>query len=152
MGVGTSACKGLMGGEDSAADTGDIPLRSLSTVTRLPFLPVFEDRPPFQPSKPLCERDSSLLKALTHHRTPFAVVDCLDPNLTVIYASGGFIAGMRIPVESIEGSSFGGVLKKGMKASQQDVSRLTTAIQAHQVRVARRRYIHEHVSWEMRKL
>lgn len=137
MGVGSSACKGLIGpGSNDDSNDADMPPRSLSTVTRLPFLPVFEDRPPFQTKKELCERDSSLLKALTHHRTPFAVIESLSEGLPVIYASGGFVAGMGMPVESIEGTGFAGLLKKGISASQSDVDRLSAAIQAQEVSVS----------------
>ena len=41
---------------------------------------------------------------------------------------------MGMPVESIEGSSFAAVLKKGIHASQADVDRLEAAIRAKQVR------------------
>ena len=133
MGLGSSACKGFMypQAEDPEKDTAP---RSLSTVTRLPFLSAFEDRPPFVPGQILCERDLSLLKALTHHRTPFAVVETTNSDTRIIYASGGCVAGMGMPVESIEGSSFAAVLKKGIHASQADVDRLEAAIRAKQVR------------------
>lgn len=130
MGVGTSACKGLV--SPAANDNEETGPRSLSTVTRLPFLPQFEDRPPFKPPMPLSEADSSLLKALTHHRTPFAVVDVKSLELNVVYASGGFVAGMRCPAESIEGTGFAEVLKKGIKPSVTDLERLTAAIQAQE--------------------
>lgn len=132
MGTGSSACKGTVNPHEEDQN-GDVPPRSLSTVTRLPFLPVFEDRPPFKTDRTLSERDSSLLKALTHHRTPFAVVESDTPDLKVIYASGGCVAGLNMPVESVEGTGFDGVLKKGLKASDQDVERLVSAIRAKQV-------------------
>lgn len=131
MGIGTSACKGLLGGN---GDKDPSKTRNLTTVTQLPFLPTFEDRPPFQPPEPLGEKDSSLLKALTHHRTPFAVVDCLSPGLTVLHATGGFVAGMRMSVEDIEGAEFATLLKNGLKASRSDVNRLTSAVKNHEVR------------------
>lgn len=130
MGIGTSACKGLIHPQQ---DDGDESGRSLSTVTRLPFLPVFEDRPPFETTKSLCEKDSSLLKALTHHRTPFAVIDTGTEDLKIDYASGGWVAGMGMPVESIEGTGFASILKKGIKASQVDIDRLEAAVRAQQV-------------------
>lgn len=130
MGIGTSACKGLIHPQQ---DDGDEAGRSLSTVTRLPFLPLFEDRPPFETSKSLCEKDTSLLKALTHHRTPFAVVDTGTEDLKIDYASGGWVAGMGMPVESIEGTGFASILKKGIKASQADIDRLEAAVRAQQV-------------------
>lgn len=133
MGVGTSTCKGFMYPQAEDPEKDAAP-RSLSTVTRLPFLSAFEDRAPFQPEAILCERDLSLLKALTHHRTPFAVVIETDDDTRIIYASGGCVAGMGMPVESIEGTSFGAVLKKGIHASQADVDRLEAAIRAKQVR------------------
>nr|AML77110.1 putative LOV domain-containing protein [Desmarestia viridis] len=129
MGIGTSTCKGLI---HPQPDDGDEASRSLSTVTRLPFLPVFEDRPPFEPAASLCEKDSSLLKALTHHRTPFAVIETGTEDLKIIYASGGWVAGMGMPVESIEGTGFASVLKKGIKASQADVDRLESSVRAQQ--------------------
>lgn len=131
MGIGTSACKGLMGGDDGKGDPGEVP-RSLSTVTRLPFLPIFEDRPPYQPTAALCEKDMSLLKALTHHRTPFAVVDC--DTTRVIHASGGFVAGMGLSVEDIEGADFEALLKKASKAQGGDIRRLLGAIRKKEVR------------------
>lgn len=134
MGIGTSACKGLIHPQQ---DDGDETGRSLSTVTRLPFLPVFEDRPPFETTKSLCEKDSSLLKALTHHRTPFAVIDAGTEDLKIDYASGGWVAGMGMPVESIEGTGFASILKKGIKASQADIDRLEAAVRAQQVRSTR---------------
>nr|AML78433.1 putative LOV domain-containing protein [Saccharina sculpera] len=131
MGVGSSACKGFMYPQAEDPEKDAAP-RSLSTVTRLPFLSAFEDRPDFTPVDILCERDLSLLKALTHHRTPFAVVETTDSDTRIIYASGGCVAGMGMPVESIEGTSFGAVLKKGIHASQADVDRLEAAIRAKQ--------------------
>lgn len=130
MGIGTSTCKGLI---HPQPDDGDEANRSLSTVTRLPFLPVFEDRPPFEPVVALCEKDSSLLKALTHHRTPFAVIETATEDLKIVYASGGWVAGMGMPVESIEGTGFASVLKKGIKASQADIDRLDSSVRAQQV-------------------
>nr|AML77775.1 putative LOV domain-containing protein [Dictyopteris undulata] len=132
MGNGTSTCRGLLSGDNSGSGGTDKPSRSLSTVTKLPFLPTFEDRPPFEPSEPLSDKDSSLLKALTHHRTPFAVVDCNSPGLTVVHASGGFVAGMRMPVEEIEQAEFAALLKIGLKASRSDVNKLTGAIKSHE--------------------
>lgn len=134
MGVGSSTCKGFMYPASEESDK-ELPPRSLSTVTRLPFLSAFEDRAPFQTSDNLCERDLSLLKALTHHRTPFAVVETRESDTRIAYASGGCVAGMGMPVESIEGTSLGTVLKKGIQASQADVDRLEAAIRAQQVRV-----------------
>lgn len=132
MGVGISACKGVVA--PAAEEKDGRGGQALTTVTRLPFLPQFEDRPPFKPTVTLCDADSSLLKALTHHRTPFAVVDMSKPeNLTVIHASGGFVAGMRCPVESIEGTKFTEVLKKGLKPPAADVERLAAAIRAGEV-------------------
>lgn len=131
MGVGTSACKGVI--SPAANDNEDNGTRSLSTVTRLPFLPQFEDRPPFKPAVTLCQADSSLLKALTHHRTPFAVVDVKSEGLKVVYASGGFVAGMGCPAESIEGTGFAEVLKKGIKPPAVDLERLTAAIESQEV-------------------
>ncbi|CAN0458842.1 unnamed protein product, partial [Scytosiphon promiscuus] len=131
MGVGSSACKGFMYPQAEDPEKDAAP-RSLSTVTRLPFLSAFEDRPDFRPEDILCERDLSLLKALTHHRTPFAVVETTDSDTRILYASGGCVAGMGMPVESIEGTSFGAVLKKGIHASQADVDRLEAAIRAKQ--------------------
>lgn len=136
MGVGSSTCKGFMYPQSEESEK-ELPPRSLSTVTRLPFLSAFEDRAPFEPSENLCERDLSLLKALTHHRTPFAVVQTTASDTLIIYASGGCVAGMGMPVESIEGTSFGTVLKKGIHASQADVDRLEAAIRAQQVRIGR---------------
>lgn len=133
MGVGSSACKGFMYPQTEDPEKDVVP-RQLTTVTRLPFLSAFEDRPPFKPEDILCERDISLLKALTHHRTPFAVVEATDSDTRIIYASGGCVAGMGMPVESIEGTSFGTVMKKGIHASQADVDRLEAAIRANQVR------------------
>lgn len=130
MGVGGSTCKGIV---NPCQDEDDMPARSVSTVTRLPFLPQFEDREPYKPSVELVESDSSLLKALTHHRTPFAVVDGQDSDLPVRYASGGFVAGMGMPVESIEGTGLASVLKKGIKAKQADIDRVTSAVQSHEV-------------------
>lgn len=129
MGVGSSACKGNV---HPQSDDPNVP-RSTSTVTRLPFLPVFEDRPPFVTDKVLCERDSSLLKALTHHRTPFAVVETDTDDLKVMYASGGWVAGMGMAVESIEGTSLAMVLKKGLKATQADQDRLVSALRSKEV-------------------
>lgn len=128
MGVGASNCKGLIhpGGNDQE-------VRSLSTVDHLPFLAAFEDRQPYQPDRALCEKDSSLLKALTHHRTPFAVIESKSSDLKIVYASGGFVAGVGMPVESIEGTGLAGVLKKGIRASEADVERLVTAIRAMEV-------------------
>lgn len=133
MGVGMSACKGLVHphGDPNADDTE----RSLSTVTRLPFLSVFEDRAPFKPNETLSEKDASLLKALTHHRTPFAVVETDSADLKVIYASGGCVAGMGMPAENIEGSSLGAVLKKGIQMLPEDVQRLEAAVRAKEVRL-----------------
>lgn len=141
MGVGTSACKGSQTDEQS----GDSPPRSLSTVNRIPFLSTFEDRPPFTTQKPLCDRDVSLLKALTHHRTPFAVIDTATPDLMVVYASGGFVAGMGMSAESIEGTGFAGVTKKGLKASEADLERLKAAIGSSEVRRGSEQ--EEHVRW-----
>lgn len=136
MGVGISACKGVVAPTSEEKDGRGG--QALTTVTRLPFLPQFEDRPPFKPTVTLCDADSSLLKALTHHRTPFAVVDVSRPeNLTVIHASGGFVAGMRCPVESIEGTKFTEVLKKGIKPPAADVERLAAAIRSGEVCVSR---------------
>ncbi|CAM9516219.1 unnamed protein product, partial [Ectocarpus sp. 8 AP-2014] len=129
MGVGVSACKGLVHPQAQDPTSGD-PERSLSTVTRLPFLSAFEDRPPFKPSEALSDRDASLLKALTHHRTPFAVVETDSTDLNVIYASGGCVAGMGMPAENIEGSSLAGVLKKGIKMLDEDIARLEVAVRA----------------------
>ncbi|CAM9814366.1 unnamed protein product [Scytosiphon promiscuus] len=130
MGVGVSACKGLVHPNSSASDPNSGEERELSTVTRLPFLSTFEDRPPFKPSETLSDKDTSLLKALTHHRTPFAVVQTDSPDLNLIYASGGCVAGLGMPAENIEGSSLAGVLKKGIKMQDEDVSRLEAAVRA----------------------
>lgn len=129
MGVGMSACKGLVHPHGDANDTE----RSLSTVTRVPFLSVFEDREPFKPNEAISEKDASLLKALTHHRTPFAVVETDSPELNVVYASGGCVAGMGMPAENIEGSSLAAVLKKGIKAVPEDVEQLEKAVRAKEV-------------------
>ncbi|CAN0068004.1 unnamed protein product [Pylaiella littoralis] len=126
MGVGMSACKGLVHPHGDANDTE----RSLSTVTRVPFLSVFEDREPFKPNEAISEKDASLLKALTHHRTPFAVVETDSPELNVVYASGGCVAGMGMPAENIEGSSLAAVLKKGIMAVPEDVEQLEKAVRA----------------------
>nr|AML76365.1 putative LOV domain-containing protein [Ishige okamurae] len=123
MGIGGSACKGLI-----RDDEGDGVERSVSTVTKLPFLPQFEDRPPFRSPSDLADKDVALLKALTHHRTPFAVVDIASDDLKVLYASGGFVAGMGIPVENIEGTGFASLIKKGIKAKPAEIERLTAAI------------------------
>nr|AML79042.1 putative LOV domain-containing protein [Petalonia fascia] len=130
MGVGVSACKGLVHPNAAASDPNSDEVRELSTVTRLPYLSAFEDRPPFKPSETLSDKDSSLLKALTHHRTPFAVVETDSPDLNIIYASGGCVAGLSMPAENIEGSSLAGVLKKGIKMQDEDVSRLEAAVRA----------------------
>ena len=132
MGVGISACKGMVhpGTVDPSGDQGE---RSLSTVTRLPFLSAFEDRAPFKPSETLSDKDESLLKALTHHRTPFAVVETDSPELSIIYASGGCVAGLGMPAENIEGSSLAAVLKKGIQALPGDVERLEAAVRAKEV-------------------
>lgn len=131
MGVGVSACKGLVHPNTSDPNSEE---RELSTVTRLPFLSAFEDRPPFKPTETLSDKDSSLLKALTHHRTPFAVVQTDSPDLNIIYASGGCVAGLSMPAENIEGSSLAGVLKKGIKMQDGDISRLEAAVRAKEVR------------------
>ncbi|CAM9918495.1 unnamed protein product, partial [Ectocarpus sp. 12 AP-2014] len=129
MGVGVSACKGLVHPQGQDPTSGESE-RSLSTVTRLPFLSAFEDRPPFKPSQALSDRDASLLKALTHHRTPFAVVETDSTDLNIIYASGGCVAGIGMPAENIEGSSLAGVLKKGIKMLDEDIARLEAAVRA----------------------
>lgn len=136
MGVGISACKGMVH-PNTVDPNGDEGERSLSTVTRLPFLSAFEDRAPFKPSQPLSSRDESLLKALTHHRTPFAVVETDSAELNVIYASGGCVAGLGMPAENIEGSSLAAVLKKGIQALPEDVQRLEAAVRAKEVCTAR---------------
>ncbi|CAN0456304.1 unnamed protein product, partial [Ectocarpus sp. 12 AP-2014] len=129
MGVGVSACKGLVHPQAQDPTSGESE-RSLSTVTRLPFLSAFEDRPPFKPGEALSDRDASLLKALTHHRTPFAVVETDSADLNIIYASGGCVAGIGMPAENIEGSSLAGVLKKGIKMLDEDIARLEAAVRA----------------------
>lgn len=134
MGVGISACKGMVHpGAVEPSGNSDEGERSLSTVTRLPFLSAFEDRAPFKPSEALSDRDESLLKALTHHRTPFAVVETDSPELNLMYASGGCVAGLGMPAENIEGSSLAAVLKKGIKALPEDVERLEAAVRAKEV-------------------
>lgn len=141
MGVGWSGCKGMTHnqGDDPHGRKGhgikgvDGMPQPLSTATRHPLLPAFEDREPFKPHHALCERDSSLLKALNHHRTPFAVLDVETSNLLMIYASGGWVAGMRMPVEQIEGTAFAGVLKKGLKAAEADILLLEMSIRAKKV-------------------
>nr|AML78389.1 putative LOV domain-containing protein [Colpomenia sinuosa] len=129
MGVGVSACKGLVHPNASDPNNGERE-RDLSTVTRLPFLSAFEDRTPFEPTETLSDKDSSLLKALTHHRTPFAVVETDSAKLNVIYASGGCVAGLGMPAENIEGSSLAVVLKKGIKMHDEDIARLEAAVRA----------------------
>lgn len=143
MGNGASSCKGLMNPQQQedmlksrkghgSLDADGVP-QPLSTATRHPLLPAFEDREPFKPVQALSAGDTSLLKALTHHRTPFAVVDVETSDLRIIYASGGWVAGMRMPVEQIEGTAFSGVLKKGIKAAQEDIELLETAIHEKEV-------------------
>lgn len=134
MGVGVSACKGLVHPHSVGDPSGEEGQRSLSTVTRLPFLSAFEDRAPFKPTQALSDKDGSLLKALTHHRTPFAVVETDSAELNIIYASGGCVAGLGMPAENIEGSSLAAVLKKGIQALPADVERLETAVRAKEVR------------------
>lgn len=141
MGVGVSTCKGLVHPQAQDPTSGE-PERSLSTVTPLPFLSAFEDRPPFKPSEALSDRDASLLKALTHHRTPFAVVETDSTDLNIIYASGGCVAGMGMPAENIEGSSLAGVLKKGIKMLDEDIARLEAAVRAKEVRNEKPTHIH----------
>lgn len=133
MGVGISACKGMV--HPNTVDPNGEEERSLSTVTRLPFLSAFEDRAPFKPSGTLSDKDESLLKALTHHRTPFAVIETDSPELNIIYASGGCVAGLGMPAENIEGSSLEAVLKKGIQALPEDVERLSAAVRAKEVGV-----------------
>eukprot|EP00752_Nemacystus_decipiens_P010966 g9746.t1 len=128
MGVGISACKGMV--HPNTVDPSSEEQRSLSTVTRVPFLSAFEDRPPFKPSETLSDKDESLLKALTHHRTPFAVIETDSADLSIIYASGGCVAGLGMPAENIEGSSLAAVLKKGISALPEDVERLEAAVRA----------------------
>lgn len=132
MGVGISACKGMVH-PNTVDPSGEEGERSLSTVTRLPFLSAFEDRAPFKPSGTLSDKDESLLKALTHHRTPFAVVETDSPELSILYASGGCVAGLGMPAENIEGSSLAAVLKKGIQALPEDVERLEAAVRAKEV-------------------
>nr|AML79526.1 putative LOV domain-containing protein [Sargassum thunbergii] len=138
MGNGASSCKGLMNPQQQeimlksrkahgSLDADGVP-QPLSTATNDPLLPSFEDREPFKPRQALSAGDASLLKALTHHRTPFAVVDVETSDLRIIYASGGWVAGMRTPVEQIEETAFSTVLKKGIKAAQEDIELLETAI------------------------
>ena len=142
MGVGSSGCKGSTpNGQDDdprsrkghgMLDADGVP-RPISTAMRNPLLPAFEDREPFEPSRVLIDRDSSLLKALTHHRTPFAVLNMETGNLEVVYASGGWVAAMLMPVEQIEGTALAGVLKKGIKAAEADIQRLESTIVAREV-------------------
>ena len=135
MGVGISACKGMVHPNSVGDPGGEEGGRSLSTVTRVPFLSPFEDRAPFKPAEALSDKDESLLKALTHHRTPYAVVETDSPELNIIYASGGCVAGLGMPAESIEGSSLAAVLKKGIQALPADVERLEAAVRAKEVRL-----------------
>ncbi|CAM9924004.1 unnamed protein product [Choristocarpus tenellus] len=139
MGTSGSTCKGTVNPAESARDLtggGDEGVRGekRQRVYQQPIpLPKFVERDPFISPISLCERDVSLLKAVTHHRTPFAVVDLSSNDLNIIYVSGGFVAAMGMDAEAMIGKGLEVVLAKGIKAKPNDVAQLTGPLRAHEV-------------------